>query len=127
MRVCNPYAVARVEDRALCRSNVRNDLLREFAAHLLRQHSAVLALPCLVRGNFMRRGRRKAVAARLIVLRIKARELICLHKGTLHVERNVKPGRARSSVFREVQCLLETVANAQRIRDHLAVLGHRLD
>ena len=30
-------------------------------------------------------------------------------------------------MFREVQCLLETVANAQRIRDHLAVLGHRLD
>ena len=127
MRVRNPDAVARVEDRALCRGNAGNDFRRKFPAHLLRQRGAILALPRLVLGNFVRRGGRKAVAARLVILGIEARELVCLHKGTLHIERDVKPSRARSSVLREVQRLLKTVANAQRIRDHLTVLGHRLD
>ena len=75
----------------------------------------------------MRRGCRKAVAARLVVLGVKTRKLIRLHKGALHIERNVKPGRTRSAALCEVQRLLEAVANAQRIRDHLTVLGHRRD
>ena len=127
MRVRNPYAIARVKDRALGRGNAVNDFLREFPCHLLRQRRAVLALSCLVLGNFMRRGCRKAVAARLVVLGVKARKLIRLHKGALHIERNVKPGRTRSAALCKVQCLLETVADAQRIRDHLTVLGHRRD
>ena len=127
MRIRNPDTVARVKDRALCRSNAVNDFRRKFSCHLLRQRGAVLALPRLVLGNFMRRGCRKAVAARLVVLGVKARELVCLDKSPLHIERNVKPGRTRSAALREVQRFLEAVADAQRIRDHLTVLGHRRD
>ena len=70
---------------------------------------------------------RPAGTARLIVLSIKTCQLLRVYIRALYIQRNVQPGRARTSGCCQIQCLFQTIADTQRINDHLAVLGHAVD
>ena len=67
---------------------------------------------------------RPAGSARLIILRIKADQIVCLDHCRLHIQRNIQPGRTRTAVVRQIQGFFHTEADTHRIDHHLTVFCH---
>ena len=66
-------------------------------------------------------------AARLIICSVKADQLFCVYICALHIQRDIQPGRTRTSGVGQINSLFQTVADPQRVNDHLAVLCHAVN
>ena len=56
----------------------------------------------------------------------KAYQLFIVDHGCLHIQRDIKPNWAFSSMCSFIQCALQMVANHQRIINQSCILGNRL-
>ena len=128
---CNPDSVSGVENRAFCLSDLLDNRLREFLGHLRKLRFPLLTISGKILRSRMRRialiDTSPSCATCLIILRIKADEILGLNKSTLNIQRNVKPGRTRTLRLRQIKSLLKTETDSHRINHHLRVLCHARD
>ena len=68
-----------------------------------------------------------AVSSGLVVSRVKARKLLCLHKGALYIQGNIQPAGARTTGPGQVKGLLQTVPDPHGINDHLRIFCHTVN
>ena len=118
-------AIARIEDRATARADLFEDELHLLRIH--RRHSR-LTLRCVgIRRDPVRIFFFPAVATSRVIRRVEADQLVTLDELSLDVDRDVEPARARAAGLAEIDALLERVANAVRIGQHLRILRHAVD
>ena len=77
------------------------------------------------RGGVRRIG--PAVAAGGVICRVEADQLVGLDELPLDVDRDVEPARTRAAGLAEIDALLERVADAVRVGQHLRILRHAVD
>ena len=68
-----------------------------------------------------------AGTACLIIRGVKASQLLRVYIRALYIQRDVQPGRARTSGGCQVKRLFQTIADTKRVNDHLTVLGHAVN
>ena len=118
-------AVARVEDRSTARADLLEDGLHLLRIH--RRHSRLALRRVGIRRDAVRIFFFPAVAAGSEICRVEADQLVGLDELPLDVDRDVEPARARAAGLTEIDTLLERVADAVRVGQHLRILRHAVD